>query len=296
MISEYNCVFGIASATPGLNLGDIHRTYAEGYSFIAVVGKEGRVWWFLFKKMSRKYNGSEIPRFTQDDMDEHVASYLSIPVTGSVPFSEVWERAIFRNMLALEESLYKHWFYDRIVCIGDSVHKVRLQLADSLIILTTFTSQMTPNMGQGANSAIENCAMLANYLAKLTKSPSSNTEDIRRCLQGWQTTVQPRIGGIWHSAGNFTRLEAKATLKDKVTIYLLPYLRNMILNKSSTLVINSAKLDCLPPPARSFQGTLPYKNLRKSEDKRDSGNRAMVLGALLVGLVALGWNWRRLLV
>jgi hypothetical protein len=155
---------------------------------------------------------------------------------------------------------------------------------------------MTPNMGQGANSAMENSAMLANYLAKLTKTPSCSTEDIRRCLQDWQTTVQPRIGGIWHSACDLTRIEAKATLKDKVLIYLFPYLRNMLLNKTSALIINSAKLDCLPPPARSLQGTIPYKDLRKSEYKREIGNRGVVLGALLVGFVAVGWNWRRLLV
>ncbi|KAJ5201507.1 uncharacterized protein N7498_006170 [Penicillium cinerascens] len=278
MISEYNCIFGIAPATPGLNPGEIHRTYGQGYSFLAVIGKEGRVWWFLFTKMSRKYNGSEIPRFKQSDMDEHVLPYLSTPVTRSVRFSEIYERAFFRNMLALEESLYKHWFYGRMVCIGDSVHK------------------MTPNMGQGANSAIENCAMLANYLAKLTKSPACKPEDIRRCLQGWQTTVQPRISGIWYSACDLTRLETKATLKHKVLIYLLPYLLGIFINKSSALMIGAAKLDCSPPPARSQQGTVPFKDLTPSEEKRDSGSRGIVLGALLVGFVAVGWNWRRLLV
>ncbi|KAJ5122977.1 hypothetical protein N7448_009074 [Penicillium atrosanguineum] len=277
MTSEYNCVFGIATATPGLNPGDVHRTYAEGYSFLAIIGSEGRVWWFLFTKMDRKYSHSEIPRFSQKDMDEHVASYLSMPVTGSVPFSEIYERAIFRNMLALEESLYKHWFHDRKVCIGDSVHK------------------MTPNMGQGANSAIENAAMLANYLAKLTKSSSYESEDIRRCLQDWQTTVQPRIGEIWHSACDLTRIEAKATLKGKIFIYLLPYMQTMLLNKQSAVMVTAAKLDCLPPPARSLRGSIPFKDLKQSEGKTDNGRKGMVLGALLVGFVAVGWNWRRLL-
>lgn len=167
-------------------------------------------------------------------------------------------------------------------------------LAVSLVIITL--SQMTPNIGQGANSAIENCAMLANYLAKLTKSPTCKTEDIRLCLQDWQTTVQPRIRGIWHSACDLTRLEAKATLKHKILIYLLPYLRTISINKSSALIIGAAKLDCSPPPARSLQGTVPFKNLMPLEEKRDGGSNSMILGALLVGLVAVGWNWRRLLV
>lgn len=166
-------------------------------------------------------------------------------------------------------------------------------LAVGLVIITF--SQMTPNMGQGANSAIENCAMLANHLAKLTKSPTCKNEDIRRYLQDWQTAVQPRIRMIWHSACDLTRLEAKATLKHKILIYLLPYLRTKSINKTSAVIIGAAKLDCSPSPARSLHGTVPFKNLMPPEEKRDNGSSSMILGALLVGFVAVGWNWRSLL-
>lgn len=167
-------------------------------------------------------------------------------------------------------------------------------LVVSLVIVTL--SQMTPNMGQGANCTMENCAMLANYLAKLTKSPACKSEDIRRCLQDWQTTTQPRIAEIWHSACNLTRLEAKATFQHKIMVYLFPYLQTMLLNKSSRMITGAAKLDCSPPPARSLQGTIPFKNLMPPGEKRDIGSNGIILGALLVGFVAVGWNWRRLLV
>lgn len=138
--------------------------------------------------------------------------------------------------------------------------------------------------------------MLANYLADLKKSSSCNSEDIRRCLQDWQTTVQPRIGEIWHSACDLTRIEAKATLKGKILVYILPYLQTLLLNKQSAVMVSAVKLDCVPPPARSLQGSIPFKDLKRSERKGENGRKSMMLGALLVGVVAVGWNWRRLLV
>jgi hypothetical protein len=124
MSSEYSSVFGISKATPGLNPGESHRTFAGGYSSLTIVGKD-RVYWFFFHKMDCKYYGTGIPRFNQEDIDEHVGPYLEMPITGNVPFSEVYKRRTTQTLLALEEAEYQHYCIDRWVCIGDSAHKVR---------------------------------------------------------------------------------------------------------------------------------------------------------------------------
>ena len=126
MTSEYNCVFGISTTTPGLTPGDTHRTFAEGYSLLTIIGKEGRVFWFFFTRMEQKYHASHIPRYSQNDIDSHVAPYLHKPITQEVAFAEVYQRAIVRTFVPLEEALYQHWSVDRYVCIGDSAHKVRI--------------------------------------------------------------------------------------------------------------------------------------------------------------------------
>ena len=122
---EYDCVFGISMPTSGLTPPDLHRTFAEGWSFISIVGKGGKVYWFFCTKLDRKYHGSEIPRFKREDIDDHMAPYLNAPITDTVPFAEVYKRAIHKNWVPLEEALWKYWCIDRWACIGDSAHKVR---------------------------------------------------------------------------------------------------------------------------------------------------------------------------
>lgn len=124
MISEYDCVFGISPKTPGLIPGHTHRTFGKGYSFLTISSKEGRVYWFFFTKMARKYSSHEIPRFSSQDVDKHVAPYLHKPLSGSVCFRDVYEQAFVKTHLALEEANFKYWSHGRVVCIGDSIHKV----------------------------------------------------------------------------------------------------------------------------------------------------------------------------
>lgn len=125
MSSEYSCLFGISTATPGLAPGESHRTFADGYSTLTIVGKEGRVFWFLFAKMDKVYSTSDIPRLDKEDMEKHVGKYLHVPITDTVPLSAIYENVVSKSFLALEEAFYTHWCSDRFVCIGDSIHKVR---------------------------------------------------------------------------------------------------------------------------------------------------------------------------
>jgi hypothetical protein len=125
MSSEYSCVFGISTATPGLLPGQSHRTFADDYSTLTVVGKEGRVFWFLFTKMDHTYSASEIPRLDKEDIEKHISKYAHIPITDNVTLSAVYQNVVSKNFLALEEAFYKYWCIDRFICIGDSAHKVR---------------------------------------------------------------------------------------------------------------------------------------------------------------------------
>jgi hypothetical protein len=124
MSSEYSCVFGILTATPGLIPGECHRTYGKDYSSLTIVGKNGRVFWFSFTKLDRVYKGSEIPRHSKQDMEKQLARYSNKPITDKVPFYAVLQSTVTKSFLALEEAYHTKWCMDRFVCIGDSAHKV----------------------------------------------------------------------------------------------------------------------------------------------------------------------------
>lgn len=128
MTSDYDCVFGISDPIPDLAPGQCDRTFSEGYSLLVISSKNGRIYWFFFRKLDRKYLSHEIPRYDQKDVDNHVANWLHKPVSDTVTFGDVYGKCIIKRHVALEEASYKLWCQDRWACIGDSIHKVRRHL------------------------------------------------------------------------------------------------------------------------------------------------------------------------
>ncbi|KAL4959585.1 FAD-dependent oxidoreductase [Aspergillus stella-maris] len=254
MVSEYSCVFGISTATPGLVPGTSHRTFGQGWSFLTIIGREGRVYWFFFKKFDRKYAALEIPRFDQTRVDQYVAPYL----------------AITNTLLPLEEACFQRWAVDRWTCIGDSVHK------------------MTPNMGQGGNSAIESAAALGNSIAKLLEHASGTTvsmTNIDKCMQSWQKKRLSRVQRICHEAHGLAQLEALDTIKHRlIGLYLLPYLEGYLVNTKSKTIVEAAKIDYLPPPARSLACNMQFTD-SQSKEERSILERALWVSPL-VGIAA----------
>ncbi|KAI9929711.1 hypothetical protein MW887_001187 [Aspergillus wentii] len=251
MKSEYSCVFGISNATPGLKPGESHRSFGDGFSSLIIIGKEGRVFWFLFTRLEQTYSMSTLPRFTPDDLKQNIASHLDKYVAAGVPFAAVYKNAITTTYVPLEEAFYKYWTVDKFVCIGDSIHK------------------MTPNMGQGGNSAIESAASLANILHSFVNSSSTySLQDLRSCLSSWESSRQPRVNGIWAKANDLTRLEALATWKHKIVgLYMLPHLTSILTDKTSRSIVGAEKLDFIPVKG-SQECLIPYdKNYRNIQDE-----------------------------
>lgn len=125
MKAEFSAVFGISSHVPGLTAGHLHRSFAKNASILLIVGKNGRVFWFLFHKMSQTFHGSSIPRFTSEDLEKVVSMNLEKYVAAGIPFASVYKNVLFKAYVPLEEAFFEHWTYERLVCIGDAVHKVR---------------------------------------------------------------------------------------------------------------------------------------------------------------------------
>ncbi|KAJ5643353.1 uncharacterized protein N7484_005860 [Penicillium longicatenatum] len=266
MSSEYSCVFGISTATPGLLPGECHRTYGKDYSSLTIVGKNGRVFWFLFTKLDKVYKGSEIPRYSEEDMEKQLAQYSNKPITDKVPFSSVLQNTVTKSFLALEEAYHTKWCMDRFVCIGDSAHK------------------MTPNMGQGGNNAVESAASLANHLTRLVQSSSNGKvpfKDIKNCLTDWQTARQPRAKEVCIKANALTRLEACATLKDRLmAIHALPHLASWLVERLSQSFSGAERLDCVPLPPRALNCPMPIHEIPE-EDKDTLWRRAISASPLI---------------
>jgi hypothetical protein len=127
---------------------------------------------------------------------------------------------------------------------------------------------MTPNMGQGGNSAIESAAALANHLGILFKSSSSGSIsllDIKSCLDSWQTARQPRASQVWTQANSLTRLEAGATLKDRM----------------SRTLFGAERLDAVSLPSRAAQCSMPLDMQSNIDHEQTVWKRALCTAPLV---------------
>lgn len=84
----------------------------------------GRVFWFLFEKMDKRYRYPDIPKFTDEEAETLARRYLDIRMTETNIFADLWENRVQFKLVALEEALHKNWTWERFVCAGDSAHKV----------------------------------------------------------------------------------------------------------------------------------------------------------------------------
>lgn len=123
--AQYNCIFGLGDPIKGpVTTGDSHRTYAKGQSTWNFIGRGGRMYWFLFSELDKRYFGKDVPTYSKADMEEAVKAFYDIHMTREIKIKEVWETRTFANMCSIEEAVNDHWTFDRFVCLGDSVHKV----------------------------------------------------------------------------------------------------------------------------------------------------------------------------
>lgn len=120
---------------------------------------------------------------------------------------------------------------------------------------------MTPNAGQGGNTAIESAALLTNllYRARAEKRGAPFTsEDFIKTFAEYQLRQKPRADTMFEASTLLTRLQTheNGPLKFLAT-YGLPILGDSFqINIASSLVLGGVKLDFLDKPLRN--GKIPW--------------------------------------
>ncbi|CAI7650768.1 unnamed protein product [Penicillium glandicola] len=237
---EYACVFGISRPIPGLESGEHINHYGDKFCVITFHGKDGRVFWFIIQKLDRVYTYPNAPRYSPDDAAELCAKLQSVIIWQNITVGDLWKTKVVASMTALEEGLFETWSLNRIVILGDSVHK------------------MTPNIGQGANTAIEDVAVLASLINRAVHADSFQTPSescIETMLQEYKslryeraksTYQRSRFGARFHTRDNW--------LKALVGRYVFQYVGGLIENRTAKTLAGGDTIDFLPLPERPETG------------------------------------------
>ncbi|CZR66819.1 uncharacterized protein PAC_16720 [Phialocephala subalpina] len=246
--AEYSCLFGISKAVDGIKEGDVHRAYDKDLSFL-IIGGINATYFFVFKKLAQRYFTPDIPSFSKSDANAFADDYTNYVIGGTkgiTKFGDVWENRKSSCLVPIEEAHNETWTWGRFACIGDSIHKV------------------TPNAGAGGNAGIESAAALANSIYDLVHTDKFEKPDyasVKNALKGFHETRKYRMKHIADEVNHFTRIEAFATLKDKLTaLYFLPNAADFLVDSWSTTMVGAVKLDFLPKPKQSVGVNMPYNS------------------------------------
>ncbi|KAG2184100.1 hypothetical protein INT44_009115 [Umbelopsis vinacea] len=248
---EYACVFGISYNVTSIPPGHNNLVFRHGSSFLILSGKNGTVYWFYFEKLDKKYAVPNIPRYTEEDAIKTCEKHLDAIIAENVTFRELWVNRKSAIKVALEEGVMRRWHYSRFVVLGDAAHK------------------MTPNMGQGGNSAIESAAILSNCLKSALDKNSQqlNSKQIDECLSLYQSERRKRIKSVYTRAGDATRMEAMDSMTKVIMArYIIPSLgEKLILKLVGDLLKDAPSLDFVDKPTRAH--LVPYADEKPKKKK-----------------------------
>lgn len=130
MSIEYACIFGASPTVPGLDERHLHSRVDNGTAFILVPGVNGRLSWFIIVRLDKKYQYGSAPRFSVNDAAAWGERLTDKTIWKDIKFEQVWQSRQTVDMTALEETIFRNWSCGRIVCIGDSMHKVCMLLTE----------------------------------------------------------------------------------------------------------------------------------------------------------------------
>ena len=119
---------------------------------------------------------------------------------------------------------------------------------------------MTPNFGQGANSAIESAAALSNALHRLLhaqRHTSPSDAELDTLLTAFSQRRRKRTKAMLRQARFVTRLHARDSLVNILLgRYLVPYAGDLPARMAGKVIVGAEKLDFLPLPVRTEKGWL----------------------------------------
>ncbi|GAQ35582.1 hypothetical protein AtubIFM55763_004477 [Aspergillus tubingensis] len=223
-----------------LEVADQVNAFHDNLTFIILVGKNKRAFWFVLKKMDQRYTYPDNPRFSAEYTAQTCEKLAHLHLTKDLTFRQVWDSRVLAAMTPLEENIFQTWYLNRIVCIGDSVHK------------------MTPNIGQGANMAMEDAVVLANCLhAALLRTRRQRLSDseVQVLLQEFYSKRYSRAKSIYTASRYMTRFQARDGCLNRVLgRYIVPLLADVPARVGTTTIRGSPAINFLPLPERDGPG------------------------------------------
>ncbi len=186
--TAYQVMFGNITRLESLVPGETYETHGHGRSAQFFVGKE-RAWFFIYRKLREETD--ERSFYTEKDAEKYAEEMGDMHLTPDLTLREAFQRRNNTAVVNLEEGIVTHRTWKRVALVGDAAHK------------------MTPNIGLGYNSAVEDLVVLVNLLHQhLSSHPEEGNIDaveLSKLLAAYQEERASRVKKAVHLSALLTR-------------------------------------------------------------------------------------------
>nr|J7FK10.1 RecName: Full=FAD-dependent monooxygenase idtM; AltName: Full=Indole-diterpene biosynthesis cluster protein M [Claviceps paspali]AFO85424.1 FAD dependent monooxygenase [Claviceps paspali] len=232
---DYACVYGISVNVPHADTGVQLSSLSDGVSIHLFAGKGSKFFWFIMVRTSRdeflelKKDSAHMARRTCEGLG-------SKRLSDAVYFRDVWSRCTVYQMTPLEEGVFRQWNRGRLVCIGDAIRK------------------MAPNIGQGANMAIEDAAQLSNLIREMLASPrKASATTVEKMLRDFAAMQKARTKSMCGQSEFLVRMHANEGFGRRLLgRYLIPSLQDAPAGLAGLSIRGAVKLECAGVPSRTL--------------------------------------------
>ncbi|KAL0936749.1 FAD binding domain protein [Colletotrichum truncatum] len=273
-------IFGISRPHPNFKTYESVMTYNNGFLHSVLPGADNRLYWFFFLNLDEPAYGDDAPKFTKDDEARVVKEHIEDPVMPGLRLGDLYSTAEVTVMTCLQEHVFKRWHFQRIITLGDAAHK------------------FNPETGQGANSAIETAAAIANEISRLlARTDKPTDDDISASFARVQEQRFDHVKALVKRATEAARAETFTTAMGEFTVrHIMPNLdAQTSLNGFMSDFVDGVTLENLPIPFRPrlvpFSNELPSKPLKTTVSRTVAVLTATFLLAMPVYL-AQARDWR----
>lgn len=185
--TSYRALYGRSTWTKGIAPGTVYEVHSDGLTIQTIPGKT--TMFLLYQRLPTTTKGGL--RYSAEETEAFAKEVADVNVTETVKFSDLWSEKEWSFASGLEEGMADKWYGDRVVLMGDTVHK------------------MTPNIGLGLNSGWQSAAVLTNGLRRLLqKDPEPNTQALNSIFREYQTLRKKDASDMVKVSGLYTRVVA----------------------------------------------------------------------------------------
>jgi len=211
MSTTYVGLYGSCTRLPNFETGTFYETHGPKFSLQLGVGNS-RGLFVIYHRLETLIKARH--RFTDEEKEALAAQYADTHITPDYTFKEIWKSALWSHAAHIEEGLVDKWYGDRIVLLGDNVHK------------------MTPNIGFGFNNAIISAVALTNGLRRLILDKTRDghaadidTDELTKVFADYEEIRKPEAKKFIQISDNYSRTVAWDNLLLKVVDrYITPFI------------------------------------------------------------------------